>query len=152
MAIEETFSRLTELETQLLQAIEILLPKSSGLTADDNTVISAVFRKANGLRHTPKRKPFTLERGQPVIYEGKGWTYTIKDGRHCLYKHHEYSNTDIHVFDVDWEKLLTWKEDDVRRYKAYLKEHGIKKRVTLETTYFDYTLHLKPKQNKHKRK
>lgn len=149
---EKTFSRLTELETQLLQIVELLLPNAKVLSSDERWYIDDIIIKANLLKNTPKQKPFTLRRSEPVIYEGKGWTYTMKDGRHCLYNHHDYSNTDIHVFDVEWEKVLTWKEDDVRRYKAYLKAHGIKKRVTLDTTYFDYTLHSKPKRNKRKRK
>jgi hypothetical protein len=152
MATDNTFSRLTELEAQLLHAIELLLPRASALAAEESAAISAAVSKANGLKYTPNQKPFTLRRSEPVIYENESWVYTIKDDKPCLYKHHDYSNTDIYEFDVQWEKVLTWKEDEVRRYKAYLKEHGIKKRVTVETTYFDYTLHVKPKRNKRRKK
>lgn len=152
MATHKTFSRLTELEAQLLQAVELLLPLAGTLPTEERAAISAATSKANGLKYTPMQKPFTLRRSEPVIYENESWVYTIKDDKPCLYKHHDYSNTDIYEFDVEWEKVLTWKEDEVGRYKAYLKKHGIKKRVTLETTYFDYTLHVKPKRNKRRKK
>lgn len=146
MQANKTFSRLTTLETHLLEALEQLLPFAESLSDSEKLNLESLRQEATRIKYTPDKKPFNLKLGQPVVYNDKSYIYYIEDGRHCLSERDLQRDTYYHNFNVEWKQVLTWQEYDIIKYKAYLKEHGIKKRVSKNMRSFDYTLHTTPKK------